>query len=78
MIFIPYLHNYNRTFFSNHNLLFQHLAWQCAGLAAILAWSGALSFVMFFILKKMHILRVSFELEFRGMFAIMLVTNQSN
>lgn len=44
-----------------------HLAWQCAGLAAILAWSGALSFVMFFILKKMHILRVSFELEFRGL-----------
>jgi len=49
-------------------LLFQCLAWQLVGLVSIFAWSAILSFIMFFTLKKMRILRVPFEYEIKGLF----------
>ncbi|XP_062589068.1 putative ammonium transporter 1 [Saccostrea cucullata] len=43
------------------------LAWQLICLLAIIVWTGALCFVMFYILKKLHLLRVSFEWETKGL-----------
>ena len=39
----------------------------CVFLLATIAWVGGLSFIMFFGLKKMGILRVSAEMEAAGM-----------
>lgn len=47
-------------------LYFQQLAWQLAGVSSIIAWTAVLSFVMFFTLKKVHLLRVGFQLETKG------------
>ena len=47
-------------------LYFQQLAWQLAGVSSILAWTSVLSFIMFFTLKKVHLLRVGFQLETKG------------
>ncbi|KAH3883459.1 hypothetical protein DPMN_007416 [Dreissena polymorpha] len=44
-----------------------HLAWQLAGGASIFAWVATLSFILFFSLKKLHILRVPFEYELKGL-----------
>ncbi|XP_076114294.1 putative ammonium transporter 1 isoform X1 [Mytilus galloprovincialis] len=43
------------------------LAWQLAGLSAIITWTATLSFVMFYTLKKVSLLRVSFEFEMKGL-----------
>ncbi|KAJ8299374.1 hypothetical protein KUTeg_023434 [Tegillarca granosa] len=43
------------------------LAWQLAGIAAIAAWTIGTCLPMFFILKKLRILRVSFEYEMKGL-----------
>ncbi|XP_011442564.3 putative ammonium transporter 1 [Magallana gigas] len=43
------------------------LVWQITSLVAIIAWTGALCFVMFFLLKKFNLLRVSFEWEVKGL-----------
>lgn len=47
-------------------LYFQQLAWQLAGVSSIIAWTSVLSFIMFFTLKKAHLLRVGFQLETKG------------
>ncbi|KAK3591878.1 hypothetical protein CHS0354_005081 [Potamilus streckersoni] len=44
-----------------------HLAWQLAGMASIFAWTSSLCFIMFFTLRKLGILRVSFEYEIKGL-----------
>ncbi|XP_055998053.1 putative ammonium transporter 1 [Ostrea edulis] len=43
------------------------MVWQLTGLLAIIAWTGALCFIMFFTLKKLHSLRVTFEAEMKGL-----------
>ncbi|XP_012937656.1 putative ammonium transporter 1 [Aplysia californica] len=43
------------------------LAWQLAGLAAIIAWTGGLCIIMFGLLRLGNILRVSPELERKGL-----------
>lgn len=52
------------TFF--YSYISQTLVWQITSLVAIIAWTGALCFVMFFLLKKFNLLRVSFEWEVKG------------
>jgi ammonia channel protein AmtB len=47
-------------------LFLQTLVWQLTGLLTIIVWTAALCFVMFFTLKKFHILRVPFEAEMKG------------
>ena len=42
------------------------LGWNVVGLAAIIAWTGATSFIMFSILAKFQMLRVEHEHEFKG------------
>ncbi|XP_033752653.1 putative ammonium transporter 1 isoform X1 [Pecten maximus] len=44
-----------------------HLAWQIVGILAIVAWGGILCSLMFYILKLLGLLRVSFEYEFKGL-----------
>ncbi|OWF37328.1 putative ammonium transporter 1 isoform X2 [Mizuhopecten yessoensis] len=44
-----------------------YLAWQLVGVLAIVAWGGILCVLMFFILKKLNLLRVSFEYEMKGL-----------
>ncbi|XP_060080863.1 putative ammonium transporter 1 [Ylistrum balloti] len=44
-----------------------HLAWQLVGILAIIVWGGVLSSIMFFVLKKLKLLRVSFEYELKGL-----------
>ncbi|GFS15559.1 ammonium transporter [Elysia marginata] len=43
------------------------LAWQLAGLAAIIAWTAVLCTIMFGILKLLGIFRVSEEMERKGL-----------
>ena len=43
------------------------LAWNVIGLIAIISWTGILSFVMFYALKKVKMLRVEASMEFSGM-----------
>ena len=43
------------------------LAWNVIGLIAIISWTGVLSFVMFYALKKVKMLRVEASMEFSGM-----------
>jgi len=43
------------------------LAWNIIGLIAIISWTGILSFVMFYALKKVKMLRVEASMEFSGM-----------
>lgn len=49
-----------------YSCISQTLVWQITSLVAIIAWTGALCFVMFFLLKKFNLLRVSFEWEVKG------------
>ncbi|XP_064601316.1 putative ammonium transporter 1 [Liolophura sinensis] len=63
------------TFFSkSHGILYfwnrksgLHLAWQLAGISAILGWTIVLSFIIFFALKKLNMLRVDEEMEIKGL-----------
>ena len=48
------------------SVLCQKLAWQLAGLAAIVAWTGVLSLFMFGLMRLMGILRVSEDMERKG------------
>ena len=45
----------------------QMLAWQFAGLAAIAVWTAALSLLLFGTLKLLRLLRVSEEIEMKGL-----------
>lgn len=42
------------------------LAWNVIGLVAIVSWTGVNCFVMFYVLKKLGMLRVEPEHEFKG------------
>ena len=48
------------------SFIFQHLAWQLAGMVAIFGWTTILCGILFFSMKKARILRVSFEYEMKG------------
>ncbi|XP_076310675.1 putative ammonium transporter 1 isoform X2 [Tachypleus tridentatus] len=43
------------------------LAWNIAGMVAIIGWSALLSFIMFGLLKKFHMFRVDSETEIKGL-----------
>ncbi|XP_059178358.1 putative ammonium transporter 1 [Physella acuta] len=43
------------------------LAWQLVGLSAIIAWSGGLCFICFMAMRLLGILRVSEEMEIKGL-----------
>lgn len=45
---------------------FVGLGWNVVGLVTILVWTGVTCFVMFFLLKKLHMLRVEADHEFKG------------
>ena len=42
------------------------LGWNILGLVAIISWTGGLSFIMFYALKKVQMLRVEAAHEFKG------------
>ncbi len=44
------------------------LAWNCIGLLAIALWTAVWTFIMFYTLKRMDMLRVEAEHEFKGEF----------
>lgn len=44
-----------------------HLGWQVTGLVSIMSWTAALSVVMFIVMAKAGILRVSHEFETKGL-----------
>lgn len=46
------------------------LGWNCVGLVVILAWTGISCFIMFFLLKKLKMLRVETEYEFKGIMTL--------
>ena len=42
------------------------LGWNVVGLVTITVWTGLTCFVMFYVLKKLNMLRVDTDLEFKG------------
>ena len=49
------------------------LGWNVVGLVTITTWTGTTCFVMFHILKKLNMLRVDTDLEFKGNYQIYTV-----
>ena len=47
-------------------LAWARFGWNLLGLAAIVLWTGLTSFIMFFLLNKFGIFRVSEEVELKG------------
>ena len=43
------------------------LGWNIVGALAIVTWTGVTCFIMFFVLKKLNLLRVEPDMEFQGM-----------
>jgi len=62
-----YIFKYDGILLGGSAAAWRGMAWNCIGLLVIVAWTSALSFCMFFILKKMKMLRVETEHEFKGM-----------
>ena len=42
------------------------LGWNCVGLIAIMVWTGATTFAMFYVLKLFNQLRVEPGVEYKG------------
>jgi Amt family ammonium transporter len=61
-----YIFKYDGLLMTGSNEALMGLAWNCIGLLVIIAWTSVLSFIMFFTLKKMKMLRVETEHEFKG------------
>ena len=55
----------------------QKLGWQLAGLAAIAGWTAVLSLLMFGSLRLMRVLRVSEEMERKGVWKCWGICNNS-
>ena len=45
---------------------FVGLGWNVVGLVTIIVWTGFTCFVMFYVLKRLKMLRVDTDLEFKG------------
>ncbi|CBY34093.1 unnamed protein product [Oikopleura dioica] len=54
-------------FFSCDHFEYKVFAWNLVGFIAITLWAGGLSFITFFVLKKLKILRVSRDAEKEGL-----------
>ena len=61
----------------NVMLSVQKLGWQLAGLAAIAGWTAVLSLLMFGSLRLMRVLRVSEEMERKGVWKCWGICNNS-
>ncbi|XP_013791867.1 putative ammonium transporter 1, partial [Limulus polyphemus] len=67
LIAAPLFRRHNGIVFKNNSDALMGLAWNIAGMAAIIGWSTVLSLVMFGLLKKFCMFRVDPETEIKGL-----------
>ncbi|XP_064601315.1 putative ammonium transporter 1 [Liolophura sinensis] len=67
VIAVAFFHTGNGIIYSGSAQSFMGLAWQLAGLAAIVGWTGVLCLIMFGILKAFNLLRVTEDMERKGL-----------
>ena len=58
--------NQRRTLFTGSSKAAIGLGWNIVGLLVIITWTGVNCFFMFYILKKLKMLRVETHMEFQG------------
>ncbi|XP_022238476.1 putative ammonium transporter 1 [Limulus polyphemus] len=67
LIAAPLFKRHSGIVFDNSNESFMGLAWNIAGMTAIIGWSGILSLLMFGLLKAFGLFRVDPETELKGL-----------